>query len=115
MEKYENLSNAIIERAVDDYRSIAIKLNYLKNNKDKVMQKIHEHDVKLMKPVHYTADGLQQAYNRKVTAAKYELLDIENFFCSEWYRVLTKIDGKALLKMVKEDIKEKEGIDCDFL
>ena len=114
-EKYENLANAIIERAVDDYKAQARKLNYLKTHKFEVLQKIVQHESKKAHPIFYTGTELQAEYNRKVRAAKYKLMNIESFFGSPWYCILTNVDGKALLQMLKEQIKEKDGIDCDLL
>lgn len=115
MDCYEYLANAIIEKAVDDYRITARKLHYIKNNKDKVKQKIVEKDERRINPIHYTSIELEAEYNRKVRAIKCELLHIESFFSSWWYSVLTKVDGKRLISAVKEQMKQKECIDCDFL
>lgn len=115
MERYENLANAIVEKAVDDYIRLAQKLQYLKDNKYQIMSKIVRDGERLKRPIHYTSTELQAEYNRKVRNVKIELMKIEQFFFSEWYQVLTKVDGKELLRRVQDDIKEKYGIVCDFL
>ena len=35
--------------------------------------------------------------------AKLMVEDCERFFCSEWFQVLSNIDGKALLERLKEE------------
>lgn len=55
---YEDLANAIILRAVEDYRE---------------------------------------------TCYEPTLREIEQFFQSQWFMVLTKIDGKALLKQLRKE------------
>lgn len=43
--------------------------------------------------------------------AKLMVEDCEKFFCSDWFGVLTGIDGKALLRKLQEEEKnDKEGI-----
>lgn len=115
MNCYEKLANAIIERAVEDYINQARKLHYLKTHEVDVIQKIVEQESKKVKPIFYTGTELRAEYKRKVAQAKYKLLDIERFFGSGWYGVLTKVDGKDLLNRVKQKIKEDYNIDCDSL
>lgn len=115
MECYEDLANAIIERAVEDYKMAIYYLYYLKNNKYEIIQQIVERDEKLANPIHYTSVALQALYYRKVDAAKQEVLNIERFFYSQWYQTLTRVDGKTLVRRVKEQIKQQKGIDCDLL
>lgn len=69
LDPYENLANAIILRAVQDYR-IALK-------------KIKKHP----------NDVLIQARIR----------ECERFFLSQWFIELTNLDGKMLLKKLKEE------------
>ena len=115
MEKYENLANAIIERAVEDYMTAILYLYYLKNNKVEIIQQIVKRSEKAAHPIYYTSTELQALYNRKVQEAKTNVLNIERFFYSQWYQALTKVDGKMLIRKVKEQIKENKCIDCDLL
>ena len=115
MECYENLANAIIEKAVGDYKTAILYLHYIKNNKFEIIQQIVDRSANLQNPIHYTSLELQALYNQKVQAAKKEVLNIESFFYSQWYQALTKVDGKTLMRRVKEQIKEQKGIDCDLL
>ena len=66
MRNYEDLANAIILQAVDDYRA-ALKA-----------QKIHPDQ-----------DG--------------EVRKLERFFRSEWYSVLTSVDGNGLIQALKKE------------
>ena len=69
MEPYESLANAIILRAVEDYRAARMKLK------------------------------LNPEYGPALELAK----DCESFFLSEWFSLLTKVDGAVLLKRLQEE------------
>ena len=69
---YEALANAIVLRAVDDYR-IALK---------KVKKNPHNKD------------------------ALDEALQIERFFGSQWYQVLTSVDGEYLINRLRREVSE---------
>ena len=114
-EKYENLANAIIERAVEDYIVKVLALNKLLDNKLGWISKFAENEAKRKNPQFYTSTELQAIYQRKVLGVKVEIEDIERFFHSDWYGTLTKVDGQALLKGVKQKIKDEHGINVDEL
>ena len=59
---YTNLANAIITKAVQDYK-FALRYDLPKTKKD-----------------------------------------CESFFCSEWFEVLTNLDGKTIMRRIKEMI-----------
>ncbi len=69
-ELYQDLANAIIVRAADDYRKA---LKKLKKDKD---------DIK----------------------AKSTKDECERFFLSEWYMMLTNVDGNWLMKMLRKEM-----------
>lgn len=50
--------------------------------------------------------------NPKDTACMSQMSSIEHFFESEWFLVLTQdeIDGKSLIKKIKQDCYENRGI-----
>lgn len=73
---YENLANAIIIRAVKDYRYI---LRVLK---------------------HCPMDVWVLRQKRQ----------IEGFFLSEWFEVLTDLDGRELLKLLRKEKYGKENV-----
>lgn len=70
MDPYENLANAIVRQAADDYR-VALK-------------------AKKANP----GDG----------HAAYEAAQIERFFRSAWYRILTGIDAEWLIGELKKEV-----------
>ena len=65
----ENLANAIVLCAVNDYRTV---LRCLKNN-----------------PYHYTAGRTKEK--------------LEQFFRSDWYTALTRVDGEMLITRLREE------------
>ncbi len=67
---YENLANAIVIQAANDYRDILRKLKK------------------------YPGDSM----------AVSALAEIEHFFRSEWYKVLTDVDGEHLMQMLREEM-----------
>ena len=44
--------------------------------------------------------------NPKDKASLEEALKIERFFRSEWYEVLTDVDGEYLIRKLREDIRQ---------
>lgn len=74
-EAYENLANAVIVFAAEDYRCV---LRHLKKHPER--------------------RGLQEEKNR-----------LGKFFHSEWYEMLTDIDGTYLIRKLKEEV----GYECD--
>ena len=69
---YENLANAIVLQAVDDYR-------------------------KALKAV---------KRNPQSRSAIDEALSIERFFRSDWFGVLTSVNGEYLIKRLQEEIRQ---------
>ena len=71
-EGYEELANAIVFRAVSDYR-------------------------RLLKGKNLTHKA----------AAKYNLLELERFFKSKWFELLTRVDGEMLMERLQAECKNK--------
>lgn len=69
---YEALANAIVLRAVDDYRIALKKVKKNPNNR----------------------------------IAFDEALQIERFFRSQWYQVLTSVDGEYLINRLRREVSE---------
>lgn len=67
---FENLANAIVKQAADDYEAALRKLK--KNPRNK--------------------------------AAMGETMELENFFHSGWYGVLTKVDPDYLIRRLREKV-----------
>lgn len=85
---HENLSNAIIETAVEDYR--------------KALRRIK---------IHYSsALDLVSAYRMGRLNDVITCLDVEDFFRSEWYYTLTDVDGDYLIKKLREEIMDYKTI-----
>ena len=72
---YENLANEIIRYAAEEYRD---KLMVFKGFRDR---------------------GSGKMYERKL-----DLLAARKFFTSEWYQVLTSLDGNALAEKLEQEV-----------
>ena len=73
MTPYENLANAIILRAVEDWRDADRRLR-------------------------------RKPQNREVRALKEET---EEFFLSDWFSALSKLDGETLLRRLQEEAENR--------
>lgn len=51
----------------------------------------------------YCSARKRQKYHPKNKEAKLIIEDCERFFRSDWFGVLTSVDGKALLRKLKEE------------
>ena len=71
-DSYERLANAIILKAVKDYR----------------------HALKMLKKHPENEDAL------------YTKLEVERFFRSDWYTLLTTVDPETLIKRLNEEVIE---------
>ena len=80
MNPYENLANAIILRAVEDYRDLSMWL--------KVHRPLCEEDEK----------------DDDYISALADKQSIEQFFLGGWFRALTNLDGKALLEKLECEV-----------
>ncbi len=70
MTPYENLANAIILKAVEDYRDVLNRLNDFPDDRDSLR-------------------------------TKYE---VERFFRSGWFSVLTALDPEILIRKLNEEV-----------
>ena len=80
MEPYRKLSNAIIIRAVDDYRRSLKRLNSL-----------------LKKP---------EVNSRLIAKTEREIDEIEEFFRSEWYGIMTDISGEDVIRKIRKEVEQ---------
>ena len=89
MEPYESLANGIIVQAVKDYREA---IRFLKR---------HPHTPDLD-----TEEAKQDKRKRelieKIIKNEGERDDVERFFHSEWFELLSNLDGNALMRQVRE-------------
>ena len=80
MEPYSELANAIILRAIDDYRRALERLNYL-----------------LKTP---------QFNGRRIVEIKREIDKVEEFFRSEWYDEMTDISGEDVIRKIRKEVEQ---------
>ena len=80
-EAYENLANAIISLAVDDYRRSYMTIEKALATKKRLTTK-------------------QQ---KKVEEAEIMISSCERFFCSQWFGNLTSLSGMYLLKKLQNE------------
>ena len=85
---YENLANAIIVQAVKDYREA---LHFLKR---------HPHTPDL-DTEEAKKDKRKRALRNKILEHERKQDDIERFFSSSWFEILTNLDGETLLRQVR--------------
>lgn len=78
MEPYSRLANAIILRAVDDYRNHLDTLNYLLKTPE--------------------FNGI------RITEIKRQIDKLEKFFRSEWYDEMTNISGEDIIRKVRKEV-----------
>lgn len=52
---------------------------------------------------------LQNGRIKKLSITKYNIKEIEQFFDSEWYTLLTKFNGNKLKEIIKEQIKNNDA------
>ena len=104
---YTMLANAIIVQAADDYRALP-KKRILYRNKLKSVEKRLK-DAKLTGDDEYIQRMKNQRdeLKKKVNSIAYDKRRIERFFHSEWYRILTNVDGDIILKMLKAEMNRE--------
>lgn len=85
---YENLANAIIETAVDDYRKA----------------------IRIIKMRYAAAWNLVSPYRLSRINEVIICLDVEDFFRSEWYYTLTDVDGDYLIEKLRDEIMDLKTI-----
>lgn len=91
MEPFENLANAIIVRAVMDYRET---MRFLKRHP-------HTSDLDTEEAMQ---DTRKRAIRSMIMKKEGERDEIEQFFHSGWFEALSNLDGEALLKKVREGL-----------
>lgn len=126
MDRYENLANAIVLQAVKDYRS---HLRYLsKHEKTEELIKKSESDrneriekIKAWKKLQNDNAAEVKSYIKKPVPPEYRVLseserlmylitrheagvkEVEVFFHSKWFRVLTALDAELLIERLREE------------
>ena len=103
-DRYENLANAIILRAVDDYRSALKKIKHLPEEKWKSLcERLRKEDAE-RKTIEFKLKEKKKRIKRtpqeKAVLTFYEC---EDFFRSRWFGVLTALDGEELIRKLQEE------------
>ena len=101
----ENLANAIIEQAVLDYRKIPIRRQHLLAKLQKAEERLNKEMATKDQERIDRATRRRDSLKGKVTLVDADQRSIERFFHSEWYRMLTKVDGDMILKALREEQK----------
>lgn len=112
---YENLRNAIIKQAVDDYLSAARHIVSLKKNKQKFIIRTISNGLKLQKTKFLTYEQAEELWQNNIDRNKNTMQSIENFFRSDWYRQLCDIPAEYMISKTKEKALKQDGINCDLL
>ena len=89
MEPYESLANAIVMQAVKDYREA---IHFLKRHP-------HTPDLDTEEAM---KDKQKRILRERIINNEDERDDIERFFHSGWFEILSNLDGKVLLNKVRE-------------
>ncbi len=58
----------------------------------------------------YRAALKKVKHNPESKDAIHEALKLEKFFRSQWYEMLTKVDGEYLIRRLQEEIRQSESI-----
>jgi len=80
-DRYENLANAIISKAVSDYQEALIKSYIYRNNKNQ--------------------------NNKKIKQYMSTIRECEEFFRSDWFKRLRSIDSKKIIMLSREQLIDR--------
>ena len=82
----EELANAIIIQAAEDYREVAA---YIAELEDLLAEAVEE--------------GTIKSLNFRIKIAMHKLREVEDFFKSDWFKVLTKADHEMIMEGLREE------------
>lgn len=102
-DSWQNLANAIVKQAADDYRADLKKIPKLKAKLEKMEREPVPEDENEMKKWERKLQNARDSVQRTVDDA----LSIERFCHSGWYGVLTGIDGDYLIRRLREEVLQK--------
>ena len=102
MNPYEELANAIVLQAVEDYRSNVKRRQWFVLKLTDVASQFPKNE-KTARLVVYKLRRKMKSYEKNIDQIDMDQLDIRKFFRSEWYKVLTGIDGEWLLREISEE------------
>lgn len=115
IESYENLANAIILQAVEDYKKAIKEVYSLQTKKEEVKREIARKGIEFKNMRLYTEQELEKEYTNRLHGKQVEATTIERFFKSDWYMMLSKTNGERILNAIQKQIKQKLGISCDLV
>lgn len=98
---YELLRDAIIMQAIDDYCLEVKRLVWL-NTKAYAINKIVADGKKGKRKKEYTLEEAEKERLYRIAHHEDRMKAIERFFDSEWYRNMCAIDGKYIIKKMKD-------------
>lgn len=112
MEPYENLANAIIVQAADDYRIAAGFLR--KHPRTKELEdavagiraekaRKREERKRLKLPRARERKSREEILMDKIVSNETLLFDVKKFFRSDWFSKLTSVDGETLLEKLEKE------------
>ena len=110
---YQLLGNAIIEQAVRDYRQALTVVNQYGSLVDRYREMVETLELYLFSNRAELDDATRWKIKRRISWLKsvttnvYQhqkvLTECEEFFLSDWFATLTKIDGSRLLERLRRD------------
>ena len=111
-EFYENLANAIIVQAFEDYTPACKQIERCKENVTLAQEQLDAllHTEKTVKDALECAKRNLHRHEGMLRSAEANKQSIEAFFTSSWFRTLTKVDGQRLLAEAKKEAAEKLGV-----
>lgn len=111
-EFYENLANAIVIRAFEDYTPACKKFERCKENVTRAQEQLDallQTEQTVKEALERAKDNLQRREGM-LRSAEANKQNIETFFASSWFRTLTKVDGQMLLTEAKKRATEALGV-----
>lgn len=99
------LTNAIIERACDDYRNAHHKIKELSGpDWIQILSKRHKKRLSNAAPEN-RQEIIETIRDRQLIGAEKTIREVENFFHSKMYTLLTSIDGDCILERLKNELQ----------
>ena len=99
---YERLANAVILQAVRDYRTALCALHSYKGIGHELV--LYE---KLVAEGKVREDVIMEQKLAALRRARADKTEIEEFFHSPLYSILTDVDGEIILKRLQEEVDRK--------
>ena len=105
-EAYENLANAIVEQAAADYRKnpmirkrYVTRLGKAEARLQEVMKTKDQDRIR-------KATSYRNSLQSRIAEIDADQQSIERFFHSEWYQLLTKVDGDMILQALRMEVQK---------